>query len=419
MSKLKPDTVLKRMPGVTIHLDSITDIKISFGGNTDTYHEHTLAILDVFSRPTSIKDALAKLQSRGVQDWIDLTATITELYKNGILANQEQTQFTPDKKSNSFGAAPVHISLLNDKERTDCFFKLIAETVKQGDTVVDIGTGTGVLAIAAARAGAAHVYAIEAGEMADVAQAVFETTEVADKITLIRGWSTQIELPQKADVIVSEIIGNDPFAEKVLQTIKDAKQRFLKPDARFVPPQVTAYGIPVTLPPNVLFNNEIRVETLENWRRWYDVDFTPLQKINDASPPLLHMNTQKAASLQFLGEPFKIAEIDFQTFEETSIQLTTKATANQDGLLNGVLMYFDLKLGAETLTTHPLRTSQNNSWLNPVWYFDNARSVRQNEVFTVEYSYNINGKKNGVMLLETGIESDSNYQSSIINHQLK
>lgn len=401
MSKLQTETILKRMHGVKIELDSVTELQVSINGNSDYYHEHTLAILDVFARPISLKDALIKLQAKGTQDWIVLTATITKLFNAGVLVEQSQAQFTPDKESNSFGAALIHIFMLNDKTRTESFIQAINETVEENDVVVDLGTGTGVLAVAAARAGASRVYAIEAGEMADVAQAVFEANGVAEKITLIRGWSTQIELPAKADVIVSEIIGNDAFAERVLQTMKDARQRLLKPDARFIPAKVIVYGLPITIPSEVILDRAITKETLEIWRAWYNFDFSPLSEMVDyPTSPLFYVTSQRAASWEILSEPVKLAEVDFQTFDETIIKQTITTSAIQNGLLNGFLIFFELQLGSKILTTHPRLAAQSNHWLNPVWLFENAQTMQKGNEFTIQYNYNVSGKQNEVKLLE-------------------
>ena len=54
---------------------------------------------------------------------------------------------------------------------------------------------------------------------------------VQDGVTLIRGWSREIELPERADLLVAELIGNEPFEEEVLETTLDARRRLLKPGA--------------------------------------------------------------------------------------------------------------------------------------------------------------------------------------------
>ena len=75
---------------------------------------------------------------------------------------------------NCLAATRTLVKMLNDRARTDAFIRAIEATVRPGDVVVDLGTGTGVLALAAARAGARRVYAIEASGVGRAARSVFE-----------------------------------------------------------------------------------------------------------------------------------------------------------------------------------------------------------------------------------------------------
>lgn len=97
--------------------------------------------------------------------------------------------------------------------------------------MLDLGTGTGVLAVAAARAAARHVYAIEASGIGRVAQRVFRANGVEDRITLLQGWSSTLSPPEPATVLVSEIVGHDPLDEGVLEHTPDARARLLAPGA--------------------------------------------------------------------------------------------------------------------------------------------------------------------------------------------
>src|SRR5882672_6096097 len=108
MTQLKPDTVLKRIAGVEIKLDSAFEVRVGVSGNSAIYLEHSLAILDVFARPASVREAVARLNARGHQDWIDLTGTINKLYHAGILVERGK-EFAPDRDVKSFGAPSVHI----------------------------------------------------------------------------------------------------------------------------------------------------------------------------------------------------------------------------------------------------------------------------------------------------------------------
>ena len=109
--------------------------------------------------------------------------------------------------------------------------------------VVEVGTGTGVLAIAAARAGARHVYTIEGGAMAPVAREVIRTNGVADRVTVVEGWSTEVTLPERGSVFVSETIGNLAFDE-LIAIARDAVRRHLEPGARMIPQQLRLWRCP-------------------------------------------------------------------------------------------------------------------------------------------------------------------------------
>ena len=87
-------------------------------------------------------------------------------------------------------ADPVeHARMLHDERRTGDYVAALAAAVRPNDVVLDIGTGSGVLAVAAARAGARRVYAVEASDIAEVAQRVFVVNGVEDQVTLLPGWS--------------------------------------------------------------------------------------------------------------------------------------------------------------------------------------------------------------------------------------
>lgn len=383
---LQPQTILKRKNDIELKLESVHRLEIVVNKKREFLSNHALAVLDVFAQPVSISDALKKLQARGQRDWMDLTMIIHKLYHLGALYNYSGEQFLADKSMASFGSSPIHVAMLNDRARTHLFIDAVRQTVRPGDLVLDIGTGTGVLAIAAARAGAKKVYAVEAGAMADVAQAVINRTEVADKIQIVRGWSTQIELPERADVLVSEIIGNDPFGEKVLQVFADARQRLLQPEARIIPPRIKVFGLPALIPDAILQNRILQQHDLDNWLSWYGIDFSPLdQLIADESNFFLMVNNERAQQMQFFDKPLLLTEVDFHSFKKLQIQYT--AAAVSEWPFNGLLMYFELHLGNTVLTTHPLLADKTNSWARPVWYLPEAEKLKTGAPFSIEFIY--------------------------------
>jgi predicted RNA methylase len=111
--------------------------------------------------------------------------------------------------------------MMNDHNRNAFYRDALKAAVKPTDMVLEIGTGSGLLAMLSARAGADHVYAIEANKnLADLAAHIMGENGMADNITIINKLSTHVEaeidLPKKANVLVSEILGTLLLGESAL-----------------------------------------------------------------------------------------------------------------------------------------------------------------------------------------------------------
>ncbi|CAE7243114.1 msrA [Symbiodinium pilosum] len=123
------------------------------------------------------------------------------------------------------------MTMLKDTVRMQAYRDAIQMNAKdfRDKVVLDIGCGTGVLAIFAAKAGARKVYAVEASDMASCAKEVVSANGLAEVVEVIRGMAESVELPEKVDMIISEWMGNFLFKESMLDTVLMARDRFLKP----------------------------------------------------------------------------------------------------------------------------------------------------------------------------------------------
>jgi protein arginine N-methyltransferase 1 len=96
---------------------------------------------------------------------------------------------------------------------------------------LDIGCGTGVLSIFAARAGAKHVYGIEFANIADYAKEIIKQNNLTDKVTIIKQKVEEVELPvPKVDIIISEWMGYFLLYESMLDTVLYARDKWLVKD---------------------------------------------------------------------------------------------------------------------------------------------------------------------------------------------
>jgi protein arginine N-methyltransferase 1 len=119
---------------------------------------------------------------------------------------------------------------------------LIRKNLFQNKIVLDVGAGTGILSIFAAKAGAAHVYAVENANIALHARTIIESNGLSDKITVIKGKIEEIELPvEKVDIIISEWMGYFLLYESMLDCVLFARDKFLHADGMMFPDRAVLY----------------------------------------------------------------------------------------------------------------------------------------------------------------------------------
>lgn len=340
---------------------------------------HTLAIVDAFLQPRSLPEAIRLLQARtsGRQDWIDLTAEIVQMRRSGLLL-PEDADNPPAQVENAFSAVPVHIRMLRDRTRTLAYLDAIRASVRPGDVVVDLGTGTGILAATAARAGALRVYAIEASAIADVAERVFAANGVADRVRLLRGWSTQLELPERADILVSEIIGNDPMAERILECTADAVHRFLKPDARLLPSKLCLLAVPLQLPKSLAQRTRVTPDQLAEWRKLYELDLEPLA--DNCGDARLLLPSADSPEWTPLAPSSVLEEIDLRARSEAPRNRECVFSISEDGKLEAVAFGFEARLlDGLKVSSNPSDPRPDNHWSHPVHVLAKPLAVRRGE----------------------------------------
>ncbi|MDP2325932.1 MAG: 50S ribosomal protein L11 methyltransferase, partial [Gammaproteobacteria bacterium] len=335
---LDPDAKLRIAPELRVTCRSGTEFTLELGPKSLFGGPHTLALLNAFRAPCSLNAALQSLKTQitGVHDWMDLTSHVVNLHKAGMLLDEQAWRASTSLVGGGggFGSAPVHIAMLNDRERTGRYLEAIRATVRPGDVVVDMGTGSGVMAVAAAQAGAARVYAIEATGIAKAALRIFEANGVADRITLVEGYSTQIELPERADVLISEVIGNEPLGEKILECTADAVRRFLKPGARMIPLRLQVMVVPVALPEGVRDRYLVPESTVAGWRQHYGIDFSPLAALARNSPISLHEKPTVLAQWDALAESEVASDYDLTKTLQTVQTVKAEFKATRDGRID-------------------------------------------------------------------------------------
>lgn len=131
---------------------------------------------------------------------------------------------------------------LIDEKRTKAFAKAIKRTVQKGDVVVDMGTGTGILALLAAKAGAKKVYAVEIDKN-NIAtlRDTFAINGYRDVIEVVEGSILEVSLPEKVDVIIGEMIATALIEELQVPAVNHVL-KFAKKDVRVLLNTYTLYA---------------------------------------------------------------------------------------------------------------------------------------------------------------------------------
>ncbi len=139
-----------------------------------------------------------------------------------------------------------HRTLLADRVRNAAFHAALARVIVKGQTTVaDIGAGTGFLGFLAAKLGAKRVDLYEMAAIAAVARKLKRLNRLAN-CRIAELHSTDVEAPDRVDVVVCETLGNYPFEENIVETLNDARERFLNPGGTIIPGAVEQFVAPVT-----------------------------------------------------------------------------------------------------------------------------------------------------------------------------
>jgi len=394
---LSPDTVLRLAPNFRTRLDAAGHVLVdSPAGTVVDIGPRGFAILSMFSDPLTLGDALERLEAElgGSTDFAPTMSVVNMLIEeNTLIAAQA------GRAPTTGWADPVeHARMLHDDRRTRDFISALTAAVQPGDVVLDIGTGSGVLAVALARAGARRVYAVEASDIAAVAAQVFEANGVQDRVTLVPGWSRQIDLPERADLLVAEVIGNEPLEEEILETTLDARRRLLKPEARLVPHALELLARPLLLPEAEIRQRVFGRAAVERWRDLYGIDFQPLLDVAAKDPAYTVTEGEVVATWPPAGPPAVLASVDLTAFEEASVHAFTDLVVDPPGAVNAVAVTFRARLHDGIAHTLDPWKWPSSSWATSVWVLPEPVEVGPKSALRAYYHRRVAGKPDGLTI---------------------
>ena len=142
-----------------------------------------------------------------------------------------------------YGQLAHQQNMLQDSVRTGTYYNAVCYNASdfEGKVVLDVGTGSGILSLFAAQAGAKKVYAVECSGMVRYARQLIRANGFENVIQVILGKVEEVEIPEKVDIIISEPMGFLLVHERMLESYITARDRFLKPGGLMFPTTGTIF----------------------------------------------------------------------------------------------------------------------------------------------------------------------------------
>ena len=264
-----------------------------------------------------------------------------------------------------------YCSMLTDKRRMKAYSETMKKVIGKDSVVLDLGAGTGYFSILASKLGAKKVYALEMNSLIHLAKEFAAQNGCADNIEFIQKKSTDLEIEEKADVLICDLHGVLPFFDASIATIIDARERLLKPGAVMMPRRETVYF--------AIAETEDFYDTQIS--RYLD-DFGG---ISIASAKHLLTNRlingyDKKMNLLSNGQIF--AQLDYRTITETSFSKTLSFEINKKGTAHGLRGWFECEIGDDLTTTNSLDNPET-VYGAPFFPFETAAEVEAGDSFEV------------------------------------
>ncbi|XP_072341017.1 protein arginine N-methyltransferase 8-like isoform X3 [Scyliorhinus torazame] len=279
--------------------------------------------------------------------------------------------------------------MLKDEIRTLTYRNSVYHNkhVFKDKTVLDVGSGTGILAMFAARAGARKVFGIECSSISDYSEMIIKANHLDNIITIFNGKVEEVELPvDKVDIIISEWMGYSLFYESMLNTVIFARDKWLKPGGLMFPDRATLYIVAIE-------DRQYKDFKIHWWENVYGFDMTCIRNVA-IKEPLVDIVDPK----QVVTNACLIKEVDIYNVktEDLSFISTFCLQVQRNEYIHALVTYFSIeftkchkKTGFSTAPDAPY-----THWKQTVFYLEDYLTVKRGEEICGTISMNPNAKNN-------------------------
>lgn len=301
------------------------------------------------------------------------------------LTQSDQHYFT------SYDHYGIHEEMLQDTVRTLSYRNAIVQNkdLFKDKIVLDVGCGTGILSMFAAKNGAKHVIGVDMSSIIEMARKIVDINGFSDKITLLRGKLEDVELPfPKVDIIVSEWMGYFLLYESMLDTVLYARDHYLAPGGLIFPDKCSIHLAGIE-------DSAYKHQKLEYWQDVYGFDYTPFIPIVMNEPIV---DTVESSIINTTRS--KLIEFDLNTvkLEDLSFKVPFKVEAKREDYINGVICWFDTVFPAPKgekpieFSTGPYAAYTH--WKQTVFYLNDDLECEKGDILKGELTCCPNSRNN-------------------------
>lgn len=277
----------------------------------------------------------------------------------------------------SYSHFGIHEEMLKDVVRTKTYQNVIYQNkfLFKDKVVLDVGAGTGILSLFCAKAGAAHVYAVECSDMADMAKQIVETNGFSDVVTVLKGKMEEIELPvAKVDLIISEWMGYFLLFENMLNTVLYARDKWLVDDGAVLPDKASLFLTAIE-------DAEYKDDKIEFWNNVYGFDMSCIKKQAMMEPLVDTVDqNQIVTNCQLL----KTMDICNMAPGDASFTAPFKLVAQRNDYIHALVAYFDVSFTKchklMGFSTGP--KSRATHWKQTVLYLEDVLTICEGETIS-------------------------------------
>ncbi|KAI8443794.1 protein arginine N-methyltransferase [Phakopsora pachyrhizi] len=292
-----------------------------------------------------------------------------------------------DYYSDSYAHFGIHEEMLKDEVRTLSYRNSMwwNKHLFKDKVVLDVGCGTGILSMFAAKAGAKQVIGIDMSGILDQAKKIVKVNGFEDTIVLLKGKLEDVQLPvEKVDIIISEWMGYFLLYESMLDTVLLARDRYLKPGGLMFPDTATLYLAG-------LEDQEYKEEKIGFWDDVYGFDYSCIKEIA-LREPLVDTVELKAV----VTNPCAVRNFDLLTVTKEELAFTAPFSlkATRKDYIHAILGWFDVSFRAchkaVSFSTGP--HAKYTHWKQTVFYLKDMITVDKGDQVEGSISVKPNAK---------------------------